>query len=340
MSGGTQPVVGCGSDLAADCPEQAPANAAHVDGASSSSLWVWPVPGFGECRPVVSDGWGWRRRGANGKIHRHLGADIMYERGSRYDLDDAFPPGTPSGTPRHFMPDDVPALAASDGIVRLTRWSPRGFSIVIGHANGWATYYTHLERLSVVPDQVVAAGQPIGFVGHDPTAAPAVRHLHFELWRHGRRLSAVDPEPYLAAWRCLALINWSPPTIRNAGLVYRPVGLRGEPYPDWLRRLKGESGAYVIRQEGRPVYIGESHTGRLYETLTRHFQTWRRWKGFWKGQYAEGHDPGLTYDRGSVEVAVRVTTAEDAIDEEARLIERLRPRDNLLGQPEAEEIPF
>jgi hypothetical protein len=62
-------------------------------------------------------------------------------------------------------------------------------------------------------------------------------------------------------------------------------------------------------------------------------------EGFWRGQYGAGHDPGLTYDRGRVEVAVRTTHADDAIDEEARLIRRLRPRDNLLGQP-AEEIPF
>jgi hypothetical protein len=43
-------------------------------------------------------------------------------------------------------------------------------------------------------------------------------------------------------------------------------------------------------------------------------------------------------------VAVRVLPAERAMDEEARLIARLRPRDNLIGQPEefgAEEaVPF
>ncbi len=267
--------------------------------------------------------------------------NIMYERSSRSFDPSAFLPGTLEGTQRHFMPDDIPALAASDGVVRMTRWTPQGFGIVIGHANGWATHYAHLERLSVTPDQVVAAGQPIGFIGFDPTDARPVRHLHFELWRDGSRRWAVDPAPYLAAWRCLALVNWTPPReIRNAGLVYRPVGQRGEPYPLWLRRLKGQSGVYVIRQGGRPVYIGESHTGRLYETLTRHFQTWRRRKQFWKGGYAEGHDPGLTYDRDSVEVAVRVTSANDAIEEEARLIERLRPRDNLLGQSEADEVPF
>ena len=89
------------------------------------------------------------------------------------------------------------------------------------------------------------------------------------------------------------------------------------------------------------LYVGSS-AGRLYDTLTRHFQTWRRWKGFWKGQYAEGHDPGLTYPRDSVEVAVRVTSPAKSLDEEMRLIARLKPRDNLIGQPEAieEEVRF
>jgi Peptidase family M23 len=328
-------LLGGASVAATDRLDEVPTGAAaEAKTVQRSSLWVWPVPSLGGWRPVISEGWR-RGRGLDGRLDRHPGVDIMYEREGPYDLEVAFPAGTPSGTRDHFMPDDIPALAASDGIVRLTRWSPRGFCIVIVHASGWTTCYAHLERITVVADEVVVAGQPIGFVGQDPAAARPVRHLHFELWQHGTRLSALDPGPYLAAWRYLTLTSWSPPTIRNARLVYRPVGRRGEPYPDWLRRLKGESGVYVIRQEGRTVYVGESHTGRLYDTLTRHFQTWRRWKGFWKGQFAEGHDPGLTYDRESVEVAVRITSASDAIDEEARLIERLRPRDNLLGQVDA-----
>ena len=133
--------------------------------------------------------------------------------------------------------------------------------------------------------------------------------------------------------------------LRNAGLTYRPVGARGEHYPEWVRALVGKSGVYVIREIGDDgtsdvVYVGASSTDRLYNTLTRHFQVWRRWKGFWRGQYGEGHDPGLTYDRSRVEVAARVTSPVDALDEEARLIRRLRPRDNILGQPEEEPVPF
>ena len=134
-------------------------------------------------------------------------------------------------------------------------------------------------------------------------------------------------------------------SLRNAGLTYRPIGARGEPYPEWVRALAGKSGVYVIREvdadgSAEVVYVGESHTGRLYNTLTRHFQTWRRWKGFWRGQYGEGHDPGLTYDRSRVEVAARITSPTDALDEEARLIRRLKPRDNLIGQPVEEPVPF
>jgi hypothetical protein len=138
--------------------------------------------------------------------------------------------------------------------------------------------------------------------------------------------------------------------VRNAALKYRPVGGSGEPYPDWVRALVGKSGVYILREvqnDGatETVYVGESHTGRLYQTLTRHFQTWRRAKKFWSGQYSgsESHDPGLTYDRNRMVAAVRVLPATRALEEEARLIARLRPRDNLLGQPvddDQDVVPF
>jgi hypothetical protein len=301
--------------------------------------WVWPVPSLGDRRAVISDGWGSARRKADGGTRPHLGADIMFKRRSRTDLVEVHRPGTPNGTRWFFMPDGVPALAIAAGEVRRAKPTRRGFSVVIRHANGWASYYTHLEQLQVKRGDLVEAGQPIGVIGYDPTTRQKIRHLHFELWSGGTRRGVVDPAPYLDAWQRVEL---EPPAAapRNGGFTYRPVGRRGEPYPAWVRGLKGKSGVYVIRQAGEVVYVGESHAGRLYATLTRHFQAWRRWKSFWKDQYSEGHDPGLTYPRHSVEVAVRVMSPDDAIDEEARLIQRLRPRDNLLGQPELEEAPF
>jgi hypothetical protein len=67
-------------------------------------------------------------------------------------------------------------------------------------------------------------------------------------------------------------------------------------------------------------------------------------QGLLAGQFAEGADPGLTYERSSVEVAVKLTTPDEAHDEELRMIRRLQPRDNQLGQlepkSELEEAPF
>lgn len=143
-------------------------------------------------------------------------------------------------------------------------------------------------------------------------------------------------------------IDWSPRPLvaaapRNGTMsAYRPVGERGERYPEWVQRLRGASGVYVIREIGGPiVYVGSS-VRRLYATLTRHFQTWRRWKGYWREhQFAEGADPGLTYERNNVEVAIKLTTPDEAHEEEMRMIRRLQPRDNQLGQPaELEEAPF
>ena len=94
------------------------------------------------------------------------------------------------------------------------------------------------------------------------------------------------------------------------------------------------------RTSGSGKGAAETCAGNRASAPRPHFH-WRRWKGFWRGQYGEGHDPGMTYDRASVDVAVRVTHPDDALDEERRLIARLRPRDNLIGQPDAgEEIPF
>jgi len=314
-----------------------------VDSAAPSA-WVFPVPSLRERLAVISDGFDSPRTDPDGTKHKHLGADLMFKRRDANDLIAVYPPQTVNGTKWFFMPDGVPALAASAGTVRLAEWTAVGYTVVILHPSGWATYYTHMASLAVARGAQVITSQTIGIIGGSPADGEHLKHLHFELWRGGTRAGAVDPAPYLDAWPHVALTHWTPAapaTRRNAGLTYRPVGDRGERYPEWLQRIRGSSGVYIIRERSGPiVYVGQSATGRLYETLTRHFQEWRRWKGFWRGQYGEGHDPGLTYDRASVEVAIKITSPEDALDEEARLIRRLRPRDNVIGQADLEEAPF
>jgi Peptidase family M23 len=388
-------------------PEDGAATRARSGRAPFLSLpgkWVWPVPITRGRMPVVSSGWGSPRGD-----RQHEGVDIMFRRVPS----DPYPVGSPNGSKLFVMPEDVLAVAASEGKVWSAGRTPRGFSVVIDHGEHVkaATYYTHMDTLLVKPTargrsgERVKAGQPLGIVGADPMDARHLKHLHFALWAGGPS-DAVDAEPLMKAWEKIrdpretsgpppVPVAGSPgsaaggpaggagsggtstsatprasggagqgplasllasagfggtPTqgnaLRNAGLTFRPVGASGERYPEWIHKLRGQSGVYFIRERsanGEPelVYIGQSQANRLYETLTRHFQSWRRWKGFWKGQFAEGHDPGLTYPRDQVEVAVRITPADRAVEEEARYIRQLRPRDNVIGRlDDLEPVPF
>jgi hypothetical protein len=130
-------------------------------------------------------------------------------------------------------------------------------------------------------------------------------------------------------------------------MQWRPIGSAGEPYPKWVRELVKKSGAYAIRRNGllfsTVLYVGESHTGNLYKTLTRHFSRWNRGKKWWRGAFRPAQsDPGHTYDRGAVEVAARVCSPAEALKQQAAWISSLKPRDNLVAGDgsELEEAPF
>lgn len=99
---------------------------------------------------------------------------------------------------------------------------------------------------------------------------------------------------------------------------YRPAALIKGRYPSWVSKLKGRSGVYVIRSKssGKILYVGESHTGRLKKTMTRHFQVWR------------GSTAGNVYFSGHVEVAVSFERKDRAQARQWDLIRRLVPRDN------------
>ena len=114
-------------------------------------------------------------------------------------------------------------------------------------------------------------------------------------------------------------------------------------YPDWLRVLTKSSGVYSIRDKRtkRVLYVGSSNK-RLYGTVTRHVQSWRRSKKYWSGMRGNTeHDPGETYDRGSVEVAFAITSGAEHLVAETVLIHRLKPRDNLVARPDGrDDVPF
>jgi hypothetical protein len=284
--------------------------------------WVWPLPRYQGRPPVIADS-------PSTALEHHHGVDIMYAR----QRGDAFRAGTPNAARGHVMPDNMVALAASDGAIWSAGASPTGLAIVIDHGPvaRIATFYAHLAKL-LVRDKLpgpggpyVRAGQPIGIVGHNPLDPTRLKHLHFEIW-DGVPADALDPAPLMRSWKVLTderdvLDARTTRRLRpRNALIYRPLGGSGDPYPEWVRALTGKSGVYLIRERGELVFIGSSDR-RLYDTMTRHFHSWRRIK-----------EPRWTYDRASCDVAVRVMSPSEAFDEEMRLNHLLQPRDNPIAE--------
>ncbi|MEK7781408.1 MAG: hypothetical protein AAB370_07900 [Verrucomicrobiota bacterium] len=116
-------------------------------------------------------------------------------------------------------------------------------------------------------------------------------------------------------------------------LVFSSVK-EGRQIADWVKALKGKSGVYVIREKVNPIaafldmadvlYIGESHTGRLYATLLRHFQRWT------------GKTAGATFAASNVEVAVVRCPADRALDLQNAMIQEFRPKLNITANPDSE----
>jgi hypothetical protein len=106
-------------------------------------------------------------------------------------------------------------------------------------------------------------------------------------------------------------------------LEFRPVK-EGNAVAEWVKALKGKSGVYVIREPGflgEVLYVGESHSDRLYSTLLRHFQRW------------QGPTAGPTFPVSKVEVAVIRTPAEKAVETQSAVIVEYEPKLNIAGKP-------
>lgn len=116
----------------------------------SKSHWAYPLPGSHVISP-----YGGRRN--------HAGVDVK------------------------TCPNDK-ILAAFDGVVtRSSPFSGYGNCVVIRHAYGFETLYSHQSRNLVKVGQKVKAGQVIGLTGR--TGRATTEHLHFEVKFRGRRLN-------------------------------------------------------------------------------------------------------------------------------------------------------
>ncbi|MBC7793932.1 MAG: M23 family metallopeptidase, partial [Clostridia bacterium] len=82
--------------------------------------------------------------------------------------------------------------AAAGRVVRAGFNNGHGRQVVVSHAGGFQTGYSHLAQTIVYEGQLVEAGEPIGLVGTSGrTTGP---HLHFEVMRYGTH---VDPASVL-----------------------------------------------------------------------------------------------------------------------------------------------
>jgi hypothetical protein len=114
---------------------------------------------------------------------------------------------------------------------------------------------------------------------------------------------------------------------------YRPIRTE-KGYASWLAEAAGAHGVYVIRERSRRgkravvLYVGESHTHRLRETLQRHFQQW------------SGRTAGPTFNAETTEVAMEIfLDGNDAIRRQNRLIRSLLPVHNVVVPDEENDPP-
>ena len=131
-------------------------------GDAPAGKFLWPTNG------KISSRFGSRTSKASGNTRMHNGMDIY----------------APSGTP---------VIAADSGQVITAEYDGGyGYSLLVYHGGGVATFYAHLSGFNVGAGQYVEKGQVIGYVGS--TGYSTGNHLHFEVRINGQPR---NPENYL-----------------------------------------------------------------------------------------------------------------------------------------------
>ncbi len=135
-----------------------------------------------------------------------------------------------------FAPLGAPILAVADGTIFSVGWNEiGGWRFWLRDRQGNEFYYAHLSAYSPFARNRahVRAGTVIGFVGNTGDAEGTPYHLHFEI--HPVALlslgydGAVNPTPYLDAWRRLQDIQFSAAGAWLPGLVRLTASRAPEP---------------------------------------------------------------------------------------------------------------
>ena len=87
--------------------------------------------------------------------------------------------------------EGTPIIAAATGTIRTATFeNDWGNYIVITHANGFETWYAHLNDIVIKDNQTIKQGTIIGHLGN--TGIARNHHLHFEIRQNGKRLNPLD----------------------------------------------------------------------------------------------------------------------------------------------------
>jgi len=122
---------------------------------------TWPISPTG-----VNSLYGERRDPVDGSERFHAGVDLDAEYGST-------------------------VYASAAGVVSYAGWNRgHGRQVIIEHAAGYQTIYSHLSQVLVFPGYNLAAGAPIGRVGNSGRSTGP--HLHLEITHYGEHLDPLD----------------------------------------------------------------------------------------------------------------------------------------------------
>jgi murein DD-endopeptidase MepM/ murein hydrolase activator NlpD len=97
-----------------------------------------------------------------------------------------------------FVQRLTPVLAVAAGRV-MPRQDALGGNTVWLNTPGTSYYYAHLDRVAVRDQQSVQVGDVLGYVGNSGNARSMGSHLHFGVYRWGRK--PVDPLPLVVDQR-------------------------------------------------------------------------------------------------------------------------------------------
>jgi murein DD-endopeptidase MepM/ murein hydrolase activator NlpD len=97
-----------------------------------------------------------------------------------------------------FVQRLTPVLAVAAGRAMPGRDALGGNTVWL-NAPGTSYYYAHLDRVAVRDQQQVKAGDVLGYVGNTGNARNVPSHLHFGVYRWGKK--PIDPLPLLVGQR-------------------------------------------------------------------------------------------------------------------------------------------